>query len=249
MTAPARSRLRLRIAPPLLLFVPVRRRRAELDVPYDGSSTLGHVVQSVGVPLPEVGRLLLDGALAEAGRIPRGGEVVELQPVPRPQPVPSESHRFLLDVHLGSLARRLRLLGVDTAYHVGLDDDALAEEALARDRMLLTKDRGLLMRRSVRDTSAYVRGDGAAEQVRDVLDRFRPALRPYTRCPACNGLLLEVAKAEIADRLEPGTARSYQRFRRCAGCERVYWRGAHAPELEAIVAAAGRPATGHRSLE
>ena len=42
-------------------------------------------------------------------------------------------------------------------------------------------------------------------------------------------------KEAVEHRLEPGTRRSYDEFSRCPGCGRVYWRGAHAERLDAIV--------------
>ena len=53
------------------------------------------------------------------------------------------------------------------------------------------------------------------DDVRDVLDRLRPRLAPWTRCPACNGLLAPVAKAAVAPVLRPGTRRTYQTFSGC----------------------------------
>ena len=63
--------------------------------------------------------------------------------------------------------------------------------------MLLTRDRGLLRRRALW-LGAYVRGARPDDQFRDVLDRFRPPLAPWTRCPACDGPLSPVAKAAVA---------------------------------------------------
>src|SRR5919106_1808999 len=139
----------------------------------------------------------------------------------------------------GSLARRLRLLGVDTAYGNDADDADLVEEAGRERRVMLTQDRGLLMRRALW-AGAYVRGHGADAQLADVLDRFAPPLAPWTRCSACNGALAEVPKGEVVDLLEPGTRRRYERFARCRYCGRVYWRGAHGRRLDAVVADAIR---------
>ena len=222
----------------LRLFLAPKRRHGDVRMRYDGTSTLGHVVQSIGVPLPEVGRLLVRGVAVDASHRLYDGDVVMVDAVCRPQQMPNEEQRFLLDVHLGSLARRLRLLGVDTRYEADADDDALVERALGDDRVLLTKDRGLLCRRALRDRSAYVRGDGAKAQMADLLDRFAPPLRPFTRCLVCNAALEDVPKSEVEPRLEPGTSRSYQRFARCRGCGRVYWRGAHAHRLDEVVEAA-----------
>jgi uncharacterized protein with PIN domain len=155
--------------------------------------------------------------------------------VTRPQPVPTA--RFLLDVHLGALARRLRLAGVDAAYPGDLDDDALIEQANAERRILLTQDRGLLRRRALW-LGAYVRGARPDIQLADVLGRFAPPLAPWTRCTACNGLLRPAPKAEVAPLLQPGTWRTYQEFSRCQTCGRVYWRGAHSKRLQALISAA-----------
>ncbi|GAA5118390.1 Mut7-C RNAse domain-containing protein [Pseudonocardia adelaidensis] len=228
----------VRPAQQLWLFLPPRRRREEIVVPYDGSASLGHVVQSLGVPLTEVAPPAVDGAPSEVTRRPHEAAVIELEPPPRPQPLP-DGARFLLDVHLGSLARRLRLLGVDTAYDNPADDDELVERAGRERRVLLTQDRGLLMRRTLR-AGAYVRGHGADAQLADVLDRFAPPLAPWTRCSACNGELARVPKDEVVDLLEPGTRRCYERFSRCRTCGRVYWRGAHGRRLDAVVADALR---------
>jgi uncharacterized protein with PIN domain len=90
---------------------------------------------------------------------------------------------------------------------------------------------------------AYVRGDRADEQLRDVLDRFAPPLAPWTRCTACNGALAPVGKSEVEHLLRPGTRRTQDAFVRCRACGHVYWPGAHHARLEEIVAAAIRVKT------
>jgi hypothetical protein len=52
----------------------------------------------------------------------------------------------------------------------------------------------------------------------------------------CNGALEPVAAADVVDLLEPGTRRTRRQFSRCRGCGRVYWPGAHAARLTALVA-------------
>ena len=235
----------LRFAEELRMFLAPRHRGGRARVDCDGTSTLGHVVESLGVPLTEVGEMTVETAVP--GEVPvrgrplaarrrlAGGESVRVAAVTRPQRVPDP--RFVLDVHLGTLARRLRLLGIDTAYANDRDDDTLVEEANAGHRVLLTKDRGLLRRRKLW-LGAYVRGDEPDDQLRDVLDRFAPPLAPWTRCTACNGTLEPVPKTEVERLLEPGTRRTYDSFARCGVCGRVYWRGAHGGRLAAIVGSA-----------
>ena len=227
----------LRIDRALRLFVAPRGRQNPVPVAYDGVSSLGHVVQSAGVPLTEVGSLTIQDRAVDPSHRPAPNDVVHVAPPRRPHWLEG-APRFVLDVHLGSLARRLRILGVDTAYSIAASDDALVGIALTQHRVLLTKDRGLLRRRLMTGRAAYVRGELADEQLADVLDRFAPPLAPYTRCVACNGDVRPVTKGEVVHRLQAGTVRFYDEFASCDTCARVYWRGAHAQRLDAVVAAA-----------
>lgn len=231
---PAGYALTLRFDPALTLFLARDLRGGRVRVHYDGASSLGHVVESVGVPLTEVGELLVDGRQARPSeRIPPGAAVTVLA-MARPQPLPGERARFCLDVHLGALARRLRLVGLDTWYRNDTSDDALITVSREQGRVLLTQDRALLRRRAVVH-GAYVRGPDPDSQLLDVLDRFAPGLSPWTRCPACNGMLAPVTKAEIEDRLLPGTRRTYDAFAQCQACGRPYWHGAHSRRLDALI--------------
>nr|WP_018537373.1 Mut7-C RNAse domain-containing protein [Streptomyces sp. SID8354] len=234
----------LTFAPELHVFVGAERAAGRVPVVTDGSSTLGHVIESLGVPLTEVGRLVVDGARAAVSHIPGRGEHIEVQAVERPQRVPGAPLRFLLDVHLGTLARRLRLLGVDAAYtNEDPGDAALAALSAQERRVLLSRDRGLLHRREIW-AGAYVYSDRPDDQLRDVLGRFAPALDPWTRCTACNGRLAAADKDAVQEQLQHGTQRTCDVFAQCTACGRVYWRGAHHARLEAIVEEALRPGTG-----
>lgn len=227
--------IHIEFAPELGVFLPPARRRGRTAVVTDGFSSLGHVVESLGVPLTEVGELLVDGHRAAVAHVPAAGESVQVGAVDRPQHIDGAPLRFLLDVHLGTLARRLRLLGVDTAYEsTDIGDPALAGRSAAERRVMLSRDRGLLRRRELW-AGAYVYSDRPEAQLRDVLTRFAPELRPWTRCTACNGLLRDARKDEVAALLESGTQRTYDVFAQCAQCRQVYWRGAHHDRLERIV--------------
>ncbi|SDM95570.1 hypothetical protein SAMN04487981_10365 [Streptomyces sp. cf386] len=228
--------IQVEFAPELRVFLPNGRRQdGAAQVAADGVSTLGHVVESLGVPLTEVGTLVVGGRSVPVSHIPAAGESVAVRPVERPQRVPGAPLCFLLDVHLGTLARRMRLLGVDTAYEsTDIGDPALAARSAAEQRVMLSRDRGLLRRRELW-AGAYVYSTRPEDQLRDILDRFRPELRPWTRCTACNGLLKQATKEEVAEQLEGGTRRSYDVFAQCTQCGRAYWKGAHHEQLVAIV--------------
>jgi uncharacterized protein with PIN domain len=220
----------VQIAPALrFLLIPRRRPLADrLPVDTDGTSSVVHLLESLGIPRTEFGPITIDGRPAAPTEIPEPGQLLSVEPVARPQQ--GAQRGFLLDVGLGSLARALRLLGVDAQYRNDATDQELVARSQATGRILLTQDRGLLRRRDL-PQGALVQGSGTTEQLASVLHRFAPHLRPWTRCPVCNGKLVTVPKAAVAPRLEPGTRRCYQEFAECGSCGRVYWRGAHASAL------------------
>ena len=196
---------------------------------------MAHVLQVLGLPLTEVGDATMDGRRVDhaALRTTHIGASSTLAVEARGRPQPN-SGRFLLDVHLGTLARRMRLLGIDAAYEPDVDDSRLATRSATERRELLTRDRGLLFRKAVHD-GALIRSGDVDAQLEDVLGRFSPRLTPWTRCLRCGAPLAEVPAEDIANQLDPGTRRTYSSFSRCTGCGHLYWRGAHGQRLESLV--------------
>jgi uncharacterized protein with PIN domain len=240
MSSPSRSgatqSVDVVVPPPLRFLLPSRdRHRGMRRMRFDPDATVGHLVQAAGVPLTEAGTLLLDGAGTTTAARTAPGSRIEVAEVTRPEVPPAGG--FLLDVGLGALARRLRLLGLDVAWSNDADDPDLVARAVAEERALLTQDRRLLMRRALA-RGALVRGSRPVDQVADVLARFAPPLAPLTRCAVCGGRLRPVPKQEVADLLEAGTRRTYDEFVRCRACGRVYWHGAHAGRIDAMIASA-----------
>lgn len=149
--------------------------------------------------------------------------------------------RFVADVHLGKLARNLRLLGFDTLFDPRADDARLLELAVPAERALLTRDRRLLMHSSVRH-GFCPRSTDPEEQTREVLRRFElahpdAARSTFEHCLRCNARLESVPKSAVLDLLagEPLTLRHYDTFQRCTGCRQVYWPGSHFEKLRGLV--------------
>ena len=207
--------------------------RATVEALLAESTTVKDTIESVGVPHVEVGLVRVDGDAVDPGRRLFGGERVEVHPRAGPWPDPV---RFALDGHLGTLTRRLRLLGFDTWYRTDIDDADLVAEAVADHRIVLTRDIGLLKRGAL-TSGAWVRATDPDEQLLEVVDRFALGgrLRPYTRCLRCNGDLRPATAAEAAAAPE-GARREHDRFQICADCARLYWRGTHTAGLDAVIA-------------
>ncbi|TVQ86837.1 MAG: hypothetical protein EA393_11340 [Bacteroidetes bacterium] len=138
------------------------------------------------------------------------------------------SARFILDVHLGKLARLLRMAGFDTLYRNNLDDPEIIQIAEEEDRIVLTRDRGILKNKRVK-RGHFVKSPYAKEQLREVIDVFqlKNNIHFLSRCIACNGNIEEVRKEEIEKELKPGTMQYFHEFFRCQDCGKIYWEGSH----------------------
>jgi uncharacterized protein len=246
----------LRVYGPLNDFLPAHRRQAPWERVVDGHPSVKDFIERAGIPHPEIDVILINGLSVGFDEIIRSGDRIAVFPRfvtldvgshARVRPRPLEHTRFLADVHLGKLARRLRLAGLDTAYDPGADDAALADLAARQSRILLTRDVGLLMRRSV--THGYfIRETQAQRQLVEVLRRFGPLdLRPFSRCLRCNDFLHEVPKSAVATALLPRTRQHYHHFEMCNGCGSVYWKGSHWKRLKRAIDAAREEAAGGQS--
>jgi uncharacterized protein with PIN domain len=235
------SEVTLRVYGPLNDFLPVHRRQAPWQRVVDGHPSVKDVIERAGIPHPEIDLILVNGLSVGFEEIVRSGDRIavfprfvtfDIGPHTRVRAQPLEPIRFLADVHLGKLARRLRLAGLDTAYDPQADDAALANLAARQGRILLTRDIGLLMRRSV-TRGYFIRETHAQRQLVEVLRRFGPLdLRPFSRCLRCNDLLHEVAKSAVTTSLLPRTREHYHHFEMCSGCRAVYWKGSHWARLK-----------------
>jgi uncharacterized protein len=237
-----------------------RGGEALLAIASSGSRSVKDVIESVGIPHTEVAHLTVDGNPAGFEHRLEGGEEVDAFPpvgehrrtgsvLPGDPP-----RRFVCDVHLGTLARRLRLLGFDTSYANDADDRTLLRIAVEDHRVLLSRDRGLLSRRAVRH--GYLpRSDDPDDQLAEVVARFGLAAdaAPLIRCVRCNTLLVAVTLAEVADAVPPRSRRAFDRFARCPACGQVYWPGSHVDALASTLALVGHgtgaPSAGREASE
>lgn len=144
--------------------------------------------------------------------------------------------KFILDVHLGKLARWLRMLGFDTLYRNDYDDPEIVAIAQRKGRTILTRDLGIMKRRAA--TCGYhVQSTKPQEQLHEVLSRYQlhNQIQPFHRCIVCNGLLHAVAKEAIIEQLEPKTIRYYHEFFQCQQCHHIYWHGSHFDRMKTFI--------------
>jgi uncharacterized protein with PIN domain len=219
-----------------------RPREGAIEYRFRGHPGVKDAIEALGVPHTEVDAILVNGLSVGFDYQLQPGDAIAVYPVHAPVPAqplrplspqPPDPAVFILDVHLGKLARRLRLLGFDCLYDNHYGDAEIVQLASARERIILTCDRGLLKHRQVRH-GYLVRSDAVTVQVREVLARYQLAaqVQLWRRCMSCNGLLARVDKSAVAHRLEPKTRLYYDDFHRCTACGRLYWPGSHYAGIE-----------------
>ena len=225
-------------------LAPERRYRA-FPCPLPGARTVQRVIAALGLPETEVDLALVNGqSVGFEDRLRPGDrlslypvfESFDISPLTRLPDRPLREPRFVLDVHLGRLARLLRMLGFDTLWRQDWTDRQISEIATGEGRILLTRDRRLPAERAI--TRAYCPwADKAREQLAEVCRRFQlwALIKPFTRCMVCNAPVEPVAKAAVWDRLPERTRVEHDRFSRCTGCRKVYWEGSHHRDMRALL--------------
>ena len=232
--------VRLNLHGDLDFFVRSGVRGRSIERSLGEKTSVKDVFEGCGVPHPEVDLILVNGQPVDFDYVTGNDAIVELYPVKTAPPnfkdkrlQISSTKRFILDGHLGKLARDLRLLGFDVAYDPRAEDRQLIDIMERENRALLTRDRRLLMHRVVK-TGYCPRSQNVDEQTVEVIRRFDllGSIAPFTRCLRCNAPLRKVSKADVIENLEPLTKIYYEQFRRCAGCGQIYWSGSHFSKLQ-----------------
>ena len=214
-----------------------RYRDSSIEYRFKAHPGVKDAIESMGIPHTEVDVVFANGRSVDFRYQLQHLDAIDVYPLHCAVPAetmlhlsvsPVEPVSFVIDLHLGKLARRLRLLGFDCLYQNDFSDAEIMQLSFGQQRVILTRDRGILRHRQV--VHGYlVRSDQVDEQVREVISRYQlfDQIRAWRRCMACNGLLEKIEKAAIVDRLEPLTRRYYLDFRRCRACNRLYWQGSH----------------------
>jgi uncharacterized protein with PIN domain len=218
-------------------LIPAERRQVTCSHRFLTHASVKDVIESLGVPHTEIDLILANGESVDFSYMLQDGDYVsvfpvfeslDITPLMRVRPQPLREPRFVLDGHLGRLARYLRMLGFDTLYRNDYADEELARISSEERRILLTRDPGLL-KRSVITHGYCIRESDPIRQLLRVLHRFNlfGAITPFVRCLRCNALLQPICKEDILDRLLPMTKEMYDEFQICPECNHIYWRGSH----------------------
>ncbi|SHJ91929.1 hypothetical protein SAMN05444280_14023 [Tangfeifania diversioriginum] len=214
---------------------PVRKK--EFTFEFTGTPSVKNSIQAIGIPHGEVDLILVNGEPVDFDYQMQGGEKIsvypvfeslDISPVERLRPEPLRDPRFVVDVNLGKLALKLRLLGFDTLFRNDFEDDEIIRISLGEKRIILTRDKGILKQNVVKH-GYFLRNDDPKKQLKEVVDRLQlhHKFRPFSRCVSCNGELQKADKKELNQLVSDDTLQYYNEFWQCSDCGQVYWKGSH----------------------
>ena len=211
-------------------FLATPWRYVKLDYPLKGIPSVKDSMEALGVPHAEVYKIFINDFAADFSSPVKNQDTIQVFPFPDHEDAPEIvwPSRFILDVHLGKLARMLRLTGFDTIYENNYYDHRIADWAAAEDRMVLTRDIGLLKNKKIR-YGYWLRSQHPEEQFKEITQRFglKELFRPFTRCLKCNGFIELVSKERVVEHLPKDTLNVFAEFCQCENCGQVYWKGSH----------------------
>lgn len=218
-------------------FLPSAKRKIVFAYEFNGNPSVKDAIEAIGVPHTEVDLVLVNSKSVTFSYHLRDGDIVSVYPVFECMDISDVTHlrkkplrvpKFILDVHLGRLARYLRLFGFDTLYENEYNDEVIIKLSQEQKRIILTRDVKLLKNNTV--THGYwIRSKKSQEQLREIIHYFDlySGIKPFYRCTMCNGMIQKISKEIVKDRIEPDTNRYYNEFYQCESCHKIYWKGSH----------------------
>jgi uncharacterized protein len=117
-------------------------------------------------------------------------------------------------------------------YFNGATDTEMVNQALAENRIILTRDTHILKRRLVTSgkvTSILILSDDPERQIQQVVEKLGllNAIRPFVLCLECNYPLQNITKEESKNRVPIYVWQTQNEYRECLQCRRIYWKGTH----------------------
>lgn len=226
-------------------FLPADRKEILFRCSFKGNPSIKHLIESLGIPHTEVGLIRINNKSVDFSYLLKSGDQIMVYPASAEldslqglarSTISQTEPRFLLDNHLGKLATYLRILGFDVLYRNDYQDDDLVAILNLEKRILLTRDRHLLMRKVVL-IGYCVRNLDPELQLLEVSRRFNlpGKITPFRRCLRCNSPLQFIEKDAILHRLQPLTILYYNDFHICPSCDQIYWRGSHYEHMKKLI--------------
>jgi len=221
---------------------------AQFEYEFNDNPSIKDAIEAIGVPHVEVRVILINGSskgfdytLREFDKVkvyPHGFFGTKASDSLQFLPFKPKKLSFLLDVHLGTLARYLRMAGFDALYESRDYGDAfLAEVASNDNHIMLSRDIGLLKRGKL-NYGHWVRHTDPKEQFREIVKLYglQNSFKPMSCCIKCNEPINSVKKSLVKASIPLKVYEWKDEFFQCSGCSQVYWEGSHYNKMMELLA-------------
>ncbi len=226
-------------------FLPAGKRKKRISHNFIDRTSIKDLIESLGVPHTEVDLILVNGKSVSFQYLIKDKDYISVYPVfesfdiaglQKLRPKPLRHPRFICDVHLGKLARDLRMLGFDVYYKNNLTDNEIVKLSLKERRAILTRDLGIL-RRSEVSHGYFVRNTHPQKQIKEIIDRFQldEQIKPFTRCLVCGSRLVNIPRKRALEKVPEKVRLQQNKFYFCKSCDKIYWRGSHFQKMNSII--------------
>ncbi|MBI5730807.1 MAG: Mut7-C ubiquitin/RNAse domain-containing protein [Ignavibacteriales bacterium] len=226
-------------------FLPAQKRKVRFTHEYYGKPSVKDLIESFNVPHTEVDLIIVNGASVDFNYLVKDSDDISIYPefeslditkLQRLRSKPLRKPKFVLDVHLGTLSKYMRMLGFDTRYKNNFSDNEIIKMSLNEKRTIVTRDLGILKHKKV-IRGYYVRNTNPKKQIAEIINRFdlKKEIKEFTRCLDCNLLLKKVDKKKIIDQLPPKVKILYSEYFICMKCDKIYWKGSHFQNMKLLV--------------
>jgi uncharacterized protein len=239
------AKLNIRFYEELNDFLLEDKKKIRFEHEVFGTPSIKDVIESLSVPHIEVDLILVNGqSVSFTYKINDMDDIsvypvfesFEISGVQHLRLAPLRDPKFILDVQLGSLAKYMRMAGLDSFYRNDLTAGEIVSISLNEKRTILTKDRDILKRKDVTH-GFWIRDNNPEEQLKSVISRFHleQLIAPFTLCLKCNGKIVEVNKEEIKSEIPQKVKLYHNEFKRCSFCGQIYWKGTHYEKMHSFI--------------
>lgn len=218
-------------------FLPAEKRKKAFFFNVQLNSSVKDTIEALGIPHTEVDLILVNSNPVDFSYNLKPNDYISVYPkfesldisqITKVRKEPLRKIKFILDVHLGQLAKYLRLLGFDTYYTNDLTDLEIIKKSIKENRIILTRDCGILKYNKV-NHGYCVRSHNPKTQIKEIIQRFdlKNKIKSFSRCTVCNGTIKKVEKNKIEHLLLEKTRNNFKQFYQCNSCQKIYWEGSH----------------------
>ncbi|MFN4150951.1 MAG: Mut7-C RNAse domain-containing protein [Candidatus Sericytochromatia bacterium] len=224
-------------------FISKKRKDISFNYDFDDNPSIKDSIEAIGVPHVEVGKIIVNNEEIDFNYKLQNNDKVEVYSfyenaiISKLRPE-IELYKFMTDENVGGMAKYLRMLGLNTIMIPEISDKEVARIAEKENRILLSRDFGLLKRKNVTH-GLFLRSTNTEEQIYEAIKKFKleKLLKPFSICIECNGEIKVITSEQLLkeDKVEDGVLKDYNEFFRCANCKKVFWKGSHYQRMRLLV--------------